>query len=265
MLATAPAGASGSYGLAIGGGLVFWTVGEVGGGPGATGLVMVAPVGGVEDGGTPTTVAADQAYPWGLAVNTTSVYWADYDSATLMADPLAGGIDGGATELEAPGAWWPISVAVDSSNIYWLAYGDNIECGVLTTSLAGGHPSLLATVSGGGCGGMAIDATSVYFAGDGAYDDGSGTLVREALAGGGTPVTLATSPVTASSTGGFDGVAVDDVSVYATDTHGPIIKIPLAGGVVTTLWVASSPSSIAVDATSVYWIDGNDVVKLTPK
>jgi hypothetical protein len=42
------------------------------------------------------------------------------------------------------------------------------------------------------------------------------------------------------------------------------MKVPVDGGPVTMLASGGGPS-IAVDATSVYWTNGDGVVKLTPK
>ncbi len=70
------------------------------------------------------------------------------------------------------------------------------------------------------------------------------------------------------------GVATDGANVYFTTqgTTGPVVpgslyRVPLGGG--------SAPQKVAdgggalslaaVDATSVYWIDGSSVMKLSPK
>jgi hypothetical protein len=48
--------------------------------------------------------------------------------------------------------------------------------------------------------------------------------------------------------------------------HGVVMKVPLDGGAPTRLASGlSSPTSIAVDDTSVYWADAQSVMKLTPK
>jgi sugar lactone lactonase YvrE len=65
-------------------------------------------------------------------------------------------------------------------------------------------------------------------------------------------------------------IAVDETSVYLTvATEQAVMKVPLAGGQVTTLaYDQMDPDGIAVDQSSVYWtnfgVDGT-IIKLTPK
>jgi hypothetical protein len=56
------------------------------------------------------------------------------------------------------------------------------------------------------------------------------------------------------------GIAVDATSVYWVD--GNVMKVPIGGGAVTTLAVANTQGSIAVDATSVYWADTGGLMKI---
>jgi len=67
---------------------------------------------------------------------------------------------------------------------------------------------------------------------------------------------------------------VDGTSVYWTNSAsvGSVMKAPLGGGASTTLVSGRFyPDAIAVDATSIYWMDGGKsavgflVMKLTPK
>ena len=91
-------------------------------------------------------------------------------------------------------------------------------------------------------GGIAVDATSVYWT-----DSGNSTVMKVALAGG-SPVTLASDQDYPS------GIAVDATSVYYWVNNGAVMKVALAGGSPVTLASGlSNPSGIAVDATSVYW------------
>jgi hypothetical protein len=132
----------------------------------------------------------------------------------------------------------------------------------MRVSLCGGTPTTLAPVVGVPLG-VAVDATSVYWtAAPGPHTTGT---VMKVPVGGGTPVTLASGQATPLA------IAVDSTSVYWTNFgsadgwtasgpgpangNGAIMKIPLGGGVPTTLASVpyDAPQSIALDATSVYW------------
>ena len=60
----------------------------------------------------------------------------------------------------------------------------------------------------------------------------------------------------------------DDTYVYWVDetTVGAIMKAPKAGGGTATMLARdTSPTAIAVDATSVYWADMGGYIKRVPK
>ncbi len=166
-----------------------------------------------------------------------------------------------------------------------------------------GHDCQGGTCSGGKCqpvvlaqgephlGGLAVDATSVYWVNEEGFGFGSkGAVKKTSLLGGATPYladsqafpvgiavsatevywtnagdgTVGRAPLSGGTAAGGAlgqskpwGIAVDGTSVYWTNYMSPagsVMKAPLGGGPTTTVASAQAyPSNIAVDPTAVYW------------
>jgi hypothetical protein len=111
---------------------------------------------------------------------------------------------------------------------------------------------------------IAVNTTSVYWTAPMNDYGTAGPSVMRVSVDGGTPVMVAS--------GGYpEQIALDDTSVYWTSWAGPmhedeqpnpqwlLMKAPLNGGSVATLWSgASSLGGIAVNATDVYCASGGD-------
>jgi hypothetical protein len=111
----------------------------------------------------------------------------------------------------------------------------------------------------GARGGIAVDATNLYWSGYGPNDDDTASLWKMPLDHG-EATALATGFVN-------DPIAVGPSGVYGTgavDGGVTIVSAPLAGGTTTAIVPASSLQQtfasygIAVDATSVYWVAFSD-------
>jgi hypothetical protein len=231
-----------------------------------------------KSGGPVVTLASSSARYAALAVGG-GIYWSstavgmDGQPADVILDlPLDGGSI--STIATVSGMNFTQSVpwiAVDASDVCWPA-----GPAILKASLGGGLPVTLATVTYD-VSSIATDGTSVYWT-NGSTRAG-GTVMSVAVEGG-EPRTLATGQ------NGPTGIAVDEESVYwsvATPAGSSIVKVAVGGGVPTTLAAgqsvaavtsAATGSGIAVDATSLYWVDVHNnsgsltqgtVVKLSPK
>jgi hypothetical protein len=77
---------------------------------------------------------------------------------------------------------------------------------------------------------------------------------------GGTPVTLAPEQTTAPY-----GMVTDTTGVYLA-TGQSVLVVPIDGGEIFTVTTEQALGPLAVDATSIYWVDFTGaILKLTPK
>jgi sugar lactone lactonase YvrE len=191
-------------------------------------------------GGTVTTLATGPTLlTSGLAVDATNIYWADTNAHAVVKLSLAGGAP--TTLASEPGC--PDKVAVDGTSLYWTYCSGTVE----RVPLVGGAISTLASQRLSTPEGIAVDATHVYWA-----NRPPAPTVSSVLLDGGPVVPLATVP----QMDGF-GIAIDHESAYWTDDF-DVMKVPLAGGVLTTLASAQdNPGNMVVDDTSVYWANNS--------
>jgi hypothetical protein len=147
-------------------------------------------------------------------------------------------------------------IALDSTNVYWSTEGGDIKKMALD-----GHGTIttLATNPGAAIA-IAVDGAYVYFS---AWEPKAGrygpqySSIQKVPIEGGTPITLATHQELLN-------IAVDSKSVYFT-TYGEVKRVPLDGGSPTVIaYNQGHTLSIAVDATSVYWMNGRDQIRKAP-
>ncbi len=288
-LVTLASGQGAPYAIAVDSTSVYWSTYGIFGQN--NGTVMKVPL----NGGVPITLASGQGAPASIAVDSTSVYWS---TSAMMKMPLGGGtpvelatgvsndpiavgplgaygsgaaggnfslvavpLNGGALTALAPISE-TYGIAVDATSVYWTNFSD--PCPVMKVPLRGGASTTLVSAPGAGFG-IALDASDVYFI--------TSDVVMSVPLNGGTATTLVTL--------GGTGIAVDDCFVYFTTgtpgagltPSGTVMKVAKTGGSPVTLATGQDqPGSIAVDATSVYWVNnGSDsgatgsVMRLTPK
>jgi hypothetical protein len=109
----------------------------------------------------------------GLAVDATSVYWVNAGNGTLMKVPL----NGGTAETLASGLDGASGLAIDATNAY-VTVGWQVEKGVIVrVPLTGGTVTTLAEGQNEPSG-IAVDATSVYWTTVANERTGRGTIMK---------------------------------------------------------------------------------------
>ncbi len=206
------------------------------------------------DGGTVATLATNQAAPYMLTVNAGIVYWTNDVEGS-------GSIWAWADDAAAPFATnqnYPGNLVAIPSGVYWGTYDGN----VVVAPLDGGA---VATIASG-------QLTPRFLASDGVnvfWTDTTAGNVLQMNPDGGEPIALA------SGQANPNGIATDGTNVYFTNQgvsgsstpFGSVYRVPVGGGSPAAK-IADGPSGlgfVTVDATSVYWIAGGSIMKLTPK
>jgi hypothetical protein len=249
------------------------------------------------DGGTPIAIATGQTHPKFIAVDESNAYFTN--DSTVMSVPL----DGGPPVVLASGQISATGIAVDAANVYWtnlyggsvrkvprdggrlgtlavnqsapfaIATNGSIACwtntgnfgSVVSVALDGGVPiTLEGAASDYNPAGIAVDDTNIFWA----QSSYLGPVYRVAIDGG-------ASSVLATENGPYL-LALDESTVYFSVPNGgpantgAIEKVPKDGGasvILATTTLGQYPGPIAVDQTSVYWVNSGDgsIVRVTPK
>ena len=236
--------------IAVDAGYLYFTDGD-------DGTVGRVPVG----GGPKTLLASGFALPRAIAVSGGNVYFSD--EADLDADGSVNVVaaDGsGAVTAIAAGITGPEQLAIIGGSLYWTVAGP--PGGVESWPLGGGAVVQLGWGALGSPTGIAVDATHVYFT-EGLVGD----VQRVALAGG--PATTIGAGFTKA-----DAIVTDGLHVYIGDWAGQaksgqlghrIVRALVDGSSPENLVSAQSPRAMALDATSLYWVNGSGEIMKADK
>jgi hypothetical protein len=229
---------------------VYWSADD---GPGVISRCLVTGC-----AGAPEVLATPQR-PMGLALDSTSVYWADRNSSELRRRPIAGGPEVRAADSTAG---LPIAVAVDTSQLFWI--GD-FTGEVQGRAADGGTFSV--GVNGTSGRDLALDGTFVYWGA--AIDLGQNGKISRAPRTGGGP-----SELVGPANGEPVNLAVDAKLLYWTAwerrTDGGVVTAGVyscapagCSGAPTTMAAAQDlPRGIALDDGAIYWGANGVVMKL---
>jgi hypothetical protein len=228
-------------------------------------------------GGTPTTISMGEIYPSGMAIDSSTLFWADRGNDAgdgyVRRAPLAGG---SVTTVVGGLSTRPTAVAVDANRVYFTTVGDGSATGGAIEAIALGAVDAgtrvpLATKQNNPSF-MAIDSTSIYWSNAGTLgpaDAGApnGSIVRCAIpscAGG--PQTIA------GAQNHPHAIALGATSIYwasfgSAQNDGAIMSCAKSGcGAAATVLAGSlaSPDGVAVDANYVYFTTRTGQVSRVP-
>jgi hypothetical protein len=209
-------------------------------------------------GGTPTTVVANQDWPWAIATDGTNIYWTNYDNdgaingdVTNAGAVLQAPVGGGTVTTLQMGLEDPYGIAVDSENVYFTT---NAGGRVKKVPIGGGTVTTLAEGLNGPCY-IAVSGGNVYWTN---YGDGTLQTIPTSGTAPGTPTTLGTD----SAGDNANGVAVSGSTVFfaASNDPGAIWSVGTTGGGTAKAFIGmqDTPWGVAVDSNNLYWTNDDN-------
>ena len=198
----------------------------------------------------PITLADGLDSPMELALDATHVYWEGETSVGKVP------IDGGAPTQLVTGLDYLLGIEVMGGEVYWTSnHSGHAGSGVWKVPVAGGSPTQLFTDQYGAFA-LGVDSTHVYFSSNDTIPDANGAAISMLPVAGGPVLQLATGDLSPSY------LTVDASHVYWTSNfYHTVSKVPIGGGAVVPIASAHNPRGIVVDATNIYWVQEDWIMK----
>lgn len=200
----------------------------------------------------PTVLATNQAGSYGIALEGPHVYWTNRSAgASGTGQVMRATLDGGDRVEVAGGQAMPMSLVVEPASLFWINTGYTWQ--PMRLDRDGGTPQALASSSPYFArGSLVLTGTDVLW---GASSGSSGGAIYSVPRAGGARSTFYAAPPNAEPV----AMARDDSSLYWTTqyTH-QIMKASLQGQDAGPLVTVGTATDIAVDDTSVYWIEATN-------
>jgi hypothetical protein len=207
------------------------------------------------DGSSPMAIAVGQASPNAIILDTTNVYWCNYDTG----DILTAAKDGTGLRTLATGILNVSGIVLDPPRMYLgLVINASTDGGIGFIPEDGGGYAPLTTGQYNPQN-ILFDAPSqhLFWSNYGSYVDGTGGSIVSLPVTGGTPERLAGAM-------GTTELAYDGVSLYWNNSlppdGGSIGTLVADGGTATSLVSGlAGPGAVAVDAVHVYYADSGTI------
>lgn len=193
---------------------------------------------------SPRVVASNQHQPWNVAVDASSIYWANKGEQRKAAGSIASiPKAGGAIRTIAENVSSPFGIALANESVFFT-------CAVPEDPCIGDRDGTFSTPILAEPWAIAVDEETLFWTDLGKHQVAAGPLTNV----GPHPRFAGTHTVVAKTEGRPVSLAIDATHIYWTvDLPGTIARVRKDGGPIETLARGDKPVGLALDATHVYW------------